>query len=72
MAKWKLRLELVLAFILTMAGIILFFKGFWVDPQGEIHQSIHVAVGEMFTFAGCLIGVDYSYRKIIHKIKNDA
>lgn len=63
MAKWKLRLELILAFILTVAGVIMFFMGFQADPHGEIHSSLHVAAGEMFTFAGCLIGVDYSYRK---------
>jgi len=55
-------LQLGMAVLLTLSGIVLLFFGFWVDPEGEVHQSVLVAFGEVMTFAGALFGVDYSYR----------
>lgn len=54
--------QLTIAILLTLSGIVLLFSGFWVDPEGEVHSSILVAFGEVMTFAGALFGVDYSYR----------
>lgn len=51
-----------MAVLLTLSGIVLLFSGFWVDPAGEVHQSVLVAFGEVMTFAGALFGVDYSYK----------
>ncbi|KDS39087.1 hypothetical protein M092_1025 [Parabacteroides distasonis str. 3776 D15 iv] len=36
--------------------------GLWMPPRGEIHSSVLVAFGEVSTFAGALLGVDYKYR----------
>jgi hypothetical protein len=36
--------------------------GFFYAPVGEIHNSVLVAFGETLTFAGALIGVEYTYR----------
>ena len=47
--------------LLTAAGILLLFFGFWTAPLGEIHNSVLVAFGETATFAGALFGVDYKY-----------
>lgn len=58
----KLNIQLGIAIVLVAAGLILLFCGFWIDPQGEIHNSVLVAFGECCTFAGSLIGVDYHYR----------
>lgn len=55
-------IQLIVAILLTLSGIVLLFSGFWVDPAGEIDGSILVAFGEVMTFAGALFGVDYSYR----------
>lgn len=54
--------QLVMAILLVVSGIVLIFSGFWVAPEGEIHNSVLVAFGEVSTFAGALFGVDYSYR----------
>lgn len=59
--------QLVMAILLVVGGIVLIFSGFWVAPEGEIHNSVLVAFGEMSTFAGALFGVDYSYKL---KIRN--
>ena len=54
--------QLVMAMLLVVGGIVLIFSGFWVAPEGEIHNSVLVAFGEVSTFAGALFGVDYSYK----------
>ena len=49
--------------LLTAAGILLLFFGFWTAPLGEIHNSVLVAFGETATFAVELFGVDYKYKQ---------
>ena len=63
----RLTVQLTMAILLTMSGIVLLFCGFWIDPQGIVDNSVLVAFGEISTFAGALFGVDYSYKL---KIKN--
>ncbi|MDR0430747.1 MAG: hypothetical protein LBH58_09760 [Tannerellaceae bacterium] len=60
--RLKINLQLLTAVLLTLSGIVLLFCGFWVNPTGEIHNSVLVAFGEVCTFAGALFGVDYSYK----------
>jgi hypothetical protein len=36
--------------------------GFLCPPLGEIHHSVLIAFGEILTFSGSLIGIDYKYR----------
>jgi len=55
--------QLVIAVLLTVAGLVLLFLGFFFHPEGEIHNSVLIGFGEVSTFAGALFGVDYSYRK---------
>ena len=56
--------QLIIAAALTLAGIGLLYLGTLLAPQGEIHESILVAFGEVATFAGAIIGIDYRYRKV--------
>ena len=60
--KEKLTIQLVIACLVTLAGLVLLFFGFWVSPTGEIHNSVLVAFGEAISFAGALLGIDYTYR----------
>ena len=60
--KVKLNIQLALGVILVVAGIVLLFLGFYAHPIGDITNSVLVAYGEVSTFAGALIGVDYSYK----------
>jgi len=55
--------QLVIAVVLTLAGLILLFLGFFCSPQGEIDNSVLIVFGEVSTFAGALFGVDYKYKK---------
>ena len=69
----RITLQLWMATILTIAGIVLIWTAFLIVPQGEIHQSVLLAFGEMSTFAGALFGIDYKHRldKYIHENDED-
>lgn len=58
----RITVQLIVAILLTLGGIVLLFCGFWVDPDGVIDSSVLVAFGEISTFAGALFGVDYTYK----------
>lgn len=58
----RITIQLTMAVLLVVSGIVLLFCGFWIAPAGEIHNSVLVAFGETSTFAGALFGVDYSYK----------
>ena len=58
----KLRIQLILAVVLAVFGILLFIASFVAPPTGIIDSSVLVAGGEAFTFSGSLIGIDYSYK----------
>ena len=64
----KLTIQVILAVILVLSGISLLFLGFNSPPPGEIHDSILVAFGEACSFAGALMGIDYTYRFKMYKI----
>ena len=59
----KLELQLIAAFVLSLGGLILLFCGTFIDPQGQIHESLLVAFGETATFSGALFGIDYVYKR---------
>ncbi|WP_293710677.1 hypothetical protein [uncultured Parabacteroides sp.] len=58
----RMTIQLIIAILLTLSGIVLLFSGFWVAPDGIIDSSVLVAFGEISTFAGALFGVDYTYK----------
>ena len=55
-------LQLITAAVLSIGGLILLFCGVYIEPKGEIHETLLVAFGEAATFAGALFGIDYTYR----------
>ena len=56
------KVQLILSVGLCMFGGMLLIAGFIAPPLGEIHHSILIAFGEILTFSGSLIGIDYHYR----------
>ena len=58
----KITIQLFLGIIVVLAGLVLLFLGFYAVPIGEISPSVLTAFGEVATFSGALIGIDYSYR----------
>ena len=43
-------------------GGALLTAGFLCPPLAEIHPTILTAFGEVLTFSGALLGMDYKYR----------
>ena len=41
---------------------MLLLAGFMTPPVAEIHHSVLSAFGEILTFSGSLIGIDYHYK----------
>ena len=56
------RVQLIIATAMCIFGCALLIAGFLCPPVGEIHHSVLIAFGEILTFAGSLIGIDYHYR----------
>ena len=55
-------LQLIVAATLCAFGCLLLIAGFLCPPLAEIHHSVLIAFGEILTFSGSLIGIDYRYR----------
>ena len=58
----KLNAQLWLGVVIAIAGVALLFWGLLTPPGGRIDSSVLIAFGEILTFAGSLIGIDYHYR----------
>ena len=56
------KLQLILSTALCIFGCTMLVAGFCCPPMAEIHHSVLIAFGEILTFAGSLIGIDYHYR----------
>ena len=55
-------IQLITAAVLSIGGLALLFLGALLAPQGEIHETILVGFGEVATFAGSIMGIDYFYK----------
>ena len=60
--KHKFTIQLVAAIFIIAIGCGLIICAFIVPPKGEIHNSVLIAFGEILTFAGSLLGMDYHYK----------
>ena len=56
------RTQLITAVAMCSFGGALLLAGFLCPPLGEINHSVLIAFGEILTFSGSLIGIDYKYR----------
>ncbi len=62
MNNGKYPLQVYLAIVIACLGMLLLFLGVHYPPRGEIAASVLVAYGEVMTFVGALLGIDYHYR----------
>lgn len=70
--KEKMNIQLWLGVILAIVGVVLLWVGLFLPPTGVIDASVLTALGEVFTFSGSLIGIDYTYKyKTIKYLSND-
>lgn len=66
----RMTIQLGFCILLMIFGCILLMMGFWVIPLGEISPSVLTAFGEISSFAGVCIGIDYNYKSKIIIDKN--
>ena len=60
--KNKSVLQLFAAAAMCIFGCALLTAAFTLPPVGIIDSSVLIAFGEILTFSGSLIGIDYKYR----------
>lgn len=58
----KITLQLILAVVLVVFGVVLIVVAFAFPPAGTIDPTVLTAYGETLTFSGALMGLDYRYR----------
>lgn len=58
----KLDIQLWLSVVIVLFGLVMLSASFVVPPLGVIEASVLAALGELLTFAGSLMGIDYSYK----------
>ena len=58
----KIAFMFLLAGFLTLFGCALLLAGFIVEPMGEISHSVMISAGEVFTFAGSVLGINTTYK----------
>lgn len=58
-----------LAVGLTIFGCIMILAGFFANPIGEIHNSVLIVVGEVFSFAGCVLGINFAYQSKLKSLE---
>ena len=64
MEAFNKKVELVkiyLSVCMCVFGCILLISGFVVNPTGVIDNSVLVAFGEIMTFSGAILGINYLY-----------
>lgn len=59
----RANIQLITAAVLSIGGLVLLFCGVYIDPQGQIHETMLIGFGEVATFAGALFGIDYVYKQ---------
>ena len=67
----KMTIQLWLGVSLAIFGIILIIASFICPPLGLIETSVLTAIGEIFTFSGSLIGIDYHYKYKKYEIADE-
>lgn len=58
----KLLVQLGISVVVIILGCGLIIAGFIVPPVGVIDNSVLIAFGEVCSFVGALLGIDYTYR----------
>ena len=66
----KFNLQIITAAVLAVGGLALLFCEVYIEPHGEIHESLLIGFGEVATFAGALFGIDAAYSKKLWDITN--
>lgn len=59
----KQKKQLWMAVAMVIFGMVMITASFIAPPIGVIDPTVLAAFGEMLTFSGSIIGIDYHYRE---------
>ena len=62
------KVQFGIAIGLMLFGGIMLMIGLFAEPQGQIHQSVLIAFGEVATLAAGVLGIDAIYTNKLQKI----
>ena len=62
------KVQFGIAIGLTVFGCVVLLVGLLTPPEGQIHQSVLVAFGEIATLAAGVLGIDAIYTNKLQKI----
>lgn len=65
------KVQFAIAIGLMVFGGILLMIGLLAEPQGQIHQSVLIAFGEVATLAAAVLGIDTIYTNKLQRIVAD-
>ena len=54
--------QLIAAYLTALFGMVMITVALFLPPLGVIDPSVLTAFGEVLTFSGALLGMDYHYR----------
>lgn len=54
--------QLIICSVLLSSGVGMLVAGIAIPPLGVIDNSILIAFGEILTFVGSILGIDYHYK----------
>ena len=70
------KVQFSIAIGLMVFGCVVLLIGLLTPPEGQIHQSVLVAFGEIATLAAGVLGIDAIYtnklQKIVAELKKDS
>ena len=58
----KQTVQLIAAYLTALFGMVMITVALVLPPLGVIGPSVLTAFGEVLTFSGALLGMDYHYR----------
>ena len=65
------KVQFAIAIGLMVFGCVVLLVGLLTPPEGQIHQSVLVAFGEIATLAAGVLGIDAIYTNKLQKIVAD-
>lgn len=63
-------IKLAMAVLIVFFGCALITAGFSVPPMGVIDNSVLIAFGEILTFAGAVLGINYTYQFKVKQLED--
>lgn len=68
--SFKETLTYIIAIVSLIAAYVLLFLAMYIDPEGEVHNSIITALAIILLFVGALLGVSMHFENELKSFKS--